>query len=494
MEMGSPDPLAVPHYMAAESSCNALVRSDDFDFHASQDPFINSGQANKRKATCEPEPEVRNTNTTRPNNQNCNFDSAEECIHGARDLLIKAASHEQTRSKQTKILDLLNVFREFMENDGTTHRTNTILTAQVQRLEQTAQILQTSIQRSNAANTNARNMENNVPPQIPENTRPGAGPGGRQTQNQRNQGGHQAPRTWANVASNSRGQQNQAEGDWIQVQPRKKKEPAKPVDTKRAILIQDETTRTNFSALAFRDRMNLAFKNRGVQGPVVALVSKTRKDNIAVVTTPTYTAEYLIQNRDIWRNAVPHVEVLKDEPWYKVMIHGIPTIDFPDSSDLSEIKDEIETFNQGLRVVGQPYWITSEERRQDQLAGSIVVAFETEAEARQATSKRMIIAGLSLKVEKFQNIPATTQCNKCQKFGHMEANCRWEAACRYCAGPHNTRQHCCMQCRSIGIKCAHLVPKCSNCSGAHSADFEGCETKFSILTRHQSMDNSEETL
>lgn len=499
MELGSPDPLASHDLMDSEITSSALVMHDPFNNDPFEEISAPSGSKNKRKATCEPDPEERKPNTTRPRSQIEEFENPSDCILGARDLLIKAAHLEQTRARQTKILDLLNIFREFMENDGNTHRANTILSAQVQRLEQTAQILQTSVQRANNANRNGQQpMGNNTQPNLHQNTGPnvrnGSRPGQNQPnqQNQTNQNTNQAPRTWANIASAARGNQNQNAGEWIEVQPKKRKAPSKPRDANRIILLLDEHTRSDFSALAFRDRINQAYKSRGVQGPVVALVSKTRKDNIAVVTTPSYTAEYMLQNRDIWRNAIPHVEAFKDEEWYKVVVHGVPVADFPNPSDLSEVIEEIETFNQGLKVIGQPYWITPQEKFQTQMAGSIVVAFETEAEAKLATNKRLIIAGLSLKAEKFHNIPASTQCNKCQRFGHLETNCRWEANCRYCAGPHNTRQHCCTQCRSIGVRCVHLVPKCSNCTGAHTADYEGCETKFSILTRQQTMDDSEE--
>lgn len=142
------------------------------------------------------------------------------------------------------------------------------------------------------------------------------------------------------------------------MQPKKRKAPSKPRDVNRIIPLLDEHTRTKFSKHTFQDRINQAFKNRRVQGPVVALDSKTRKDNIAVVTTPYYIAEYMLQNRDRWRNAIPHVKAFKDEEWYKVVVHGVRVAAFPNPSDLSEVIKETETFNQGLKAIGQPHWIT----------------------------------------------------------------------------------------------------------------------------------------
>ena len=72
------------------------------------------------------------------------IEGSQECIFTARDLLIKAAHQAESRAQQTKILDLLNIFREFLEKDGNIPRDASVLTAQLQRLEQTAQVLQSS--------------------------------------------------------------------------------------------------------------------------------------------------------------------------------------------------------------------------------------------------------------------------------------------------------------------------------------------------------------
>ncbi len=44
-------------------------------------------------------------------------------------------------------------------------------------------------------------------------------------------------------------------------------------------------TKENFSPLLIGDNINKAFRARGVEGPVVDIVAKTRKDNLAITTT-----------------------------------------------------------------------------------------------------------------------------------------------------------------------------------------------------------------
>ena len=48
------------------------------------------------------------------------------------------------------------------------------------------------------------------------------------------------------------------------------------------------------------------------------------------------------------------------------------------------IVEEITTFNKDLVPIGTPYWLTPSEKRLNQRAGSIVVAFATANEASRA--------------------------------------------------------------------------------------------------------------
>ncbi|KAF1982154.1 hypothetical protein K402DRAFT_397894, partial [Aulographum hederae CBS 113979] len=68
--------------------------------------------------------------------------------------------------------------------------------------------------------------------------------------------------------------------------------------------------------------------------------------------------------------------------------------------DLSNVSSEMSLYNNGLQVIGDPYWLTSAEKRQVQKAGSIVVAFATEKEASFCIRNRVYIAGISARVEK----------------------------------------------------------------------------------------------
>ncbi|KYG40039.1 hypothetical protein M433DRAFT_160991, partial [Acidomyces richmondensis BFW] len=79
-----------------------------------------------------------------------------------------------------------------------------------------------------------------------------------------------------------------------------------------------------------------------------------------------------------------------------------------------------------LEPVGVPYWLTSKERRQNQRAGTVIVAFKSEKEANTVIRHSISIAGLRLKAKKMlrtltpHRTPRTSQCSRCLGFGHRD--------------------------------------------------------------------------
>ena len=139
------------------------------------------------------------------------------------------------------------------------------------------------------------------------------------------------------------------------------------------------------------------------------------------------------------------------------------------------LKEEIEIFNPGLKLVCLPAWITKEETRLEKMHSSVVLAFKTEEEARKALRHKLIVAGTSVKTMVYQDNKPTDQCKKCQQYGHYPNKCHNQTKCQICAGPHDTRQHKCHSCKSMGEACPHTQIKCTNCQGPHKANNPICE-------------------
>ncbi|KYG40102.1 hypothetical protein M433DRAFT_160908 [Acidomyces richmondensis BFW] len=82
--------------------------------------------------------------------------------------------------------------------------------------------------------------------------------------------------------------------------------------------------------------------------------------------------------------------------------------------------------------------LTFKESRQNQRAGTVIVAFKSKKEANIVIRHSISIAGLRLKAEKMLRTPRTSQCSRCLGFG------------------------------------------CFNCSGKHTADSKDYETYLTI--------------
>ena len=215
----------------------------------------------------------------------------------------------------------------------------------------------------------------------------------------------------------------------------------------------------------------------------MASITRSANQNLVVTTTEAFSAAFLLEKRSIWEHVTPFTSAQKDEPWHKVVLHGIPIIDFNTPSGMELIKEEIVTFNKGLTPIGQPYWLTPRDRRQSQRGGSVAVAFATEEEANRALRNRLYIAGISVRVEKLYSTAPSTQCTKCQGFGHLDSHCKRSPKCGLCAEGHVTKQHYCTTCKAKGAKCQHLAPKCANCKEPHTADAKTCEVLLAIKSK-----------
>jgi hypothetical protein len=202
--------------------------------------------------------------------------------------------------------------------------------------------------------------------------------------------------------------------------------------------------------------------------------------NIVITTTPTFTSDFLIKKEAIWKGIIPYTSIRKDEPWYKVILHGIPTADFNTPEGMQLVVDEICTFNKGYQPIGTPYWLSSEANRRTKLAGSVVVAFATEGEATRAIRQRLYIAGISVRVEKLHSTAPTTQCINCQGFGHLEHYCKRQSRCKLCSEYHTTSAHYCNTCKKRGGPCPHLEVKCVNCKGPYMASSKECKSLLAI--------------
>ena len=143
-------------------------------------------------------------------------------------------------------------------------------------------------------------------------------------------------------------------------------------------------------------------------------------------------------------------------------------------------QNEVETFNQSVKLIREPQWLIKSENRQEKIHSSVKIAVRSQNEADQI-KRGLVIAGKMLKTTKFLPTKPTNQCMKCMKFGHIMAFCKQPYySCKWCGKNHESRLHLCSICKSFE-SCPHNPPKCVNCSQSHAANNKACE-QFRALT------------
>jgi hypothetical protein len=384
-------------------------------------------------------------------------DLASAKILQARDLLIEAYSATKSREKQSQILDLIEIFREYTES-GKLQKVTNQLASQVNNLEYATRKIEAKTKAVSTTNsTNISILKN------PSNQTNSTNSTTTSTTPANSTANSPSGPTFASIALAGA---NSTPGNWTTI----KKAPKKTKVQNRLILIRE--SETPFSALALRNAINKAFLDKSIKGPVVSSITTTsNKKNLVVTSTSSFTSDFLIEKRAIWEHLIIFKSMIKDEPWYKVVLHGIPTLDFNTPYGMELVLDELKTFNSNLNLkpISTPYWLSSAENRAIKRGGSVVVSFATEAEAERYIRNRVWIAGISIRAEKLLTTSRSTQCTNCQGFGYLAKFCRKGAKYSLCSEPHATQQYHCSVCKQNGQKYSHLAPKCTNCKNNHTS-------------------------
>lgn len=403
--------------------------------------------------------------------------TAKDALREARDLIIEASRLAITDKEQDGILDLLTLFREYTES-GEIKKISSILASNINELNLVSKQIETktralkqakptakptfadiaaaavsapAAQISNLADRINRISSSHVNNLLPPPTTAGKIP---RTQEQE-----------FTVVGRKGKSAKQAPSSARAVKPTKQAD--------RVVLIGASAAES--SPMQLRNAINYVFEKNGVSDPVVKLVEKSLGGNIVLTTTPQFSAAFLVEKEALWKPAVQYKAIQVDEPWYKVIVHGLSLTEFNIPEGMNLLKREIYNFN-GLEVVGTPYWLSNiNNLREHQHYGSAVVAFKTELEANKAIRNRLDVAGASLRVDKLLSTPKSTQCRNCQGFGHLQSYCKKAAVCCICGGEHNTAVHSCNTCPAKGAECLHTIKKCANCKEPHTANTRTCE-------------------
>jgi chemotaxis protein histidine kinase CheA len=319
-----------------------------------------------------------------------------------------------------------------------------------------------------------------------------------QSQNQSQNQLQNQTKTYAQIAAANAEEDNLQQTKKQQKQQEKEREKEKYREKRLIIQIEKETAE-DFDSYILRNQINdRFFTEANIDQPVIATATKSfTSQSIILTTMPDFSADFLLQKKAIWENIFSSKaqNIEKDRQWSKVVVYGVPVRPFSMDEGLSLLKNEIETFNPGLKLLKNPIWLSSQENRQINRHATILIAVENAKQAQTAIENRLCIAGNWLIAEKCQNLLFKKQCLNCQRFDHSTRACFAQSICQICAEEHNTSQHNCNICNIQGQICPHAILKCSNCGENHSANSNTCEFKTSIenKTTKYSQQKSQQT-
>jgi hypothetical protein len=176
--------------------------------------------------------------------------------------------------------------------------------------------------------------------------------------------------------------------------------------------------------------------------------------------------------------AIPIVAMAPNYAIRRLIVHSVPTApaNVDQAEYLSELRKEIEDFNPTLSVATIPRWLSTENHRTGKATSSLVITLHDNGNVDTFLPKGILIYNKHRRVEPYLTFGPSTQCNRCQHFGHHTLRCKNQPACRICARSHWTKDHHCgnSTCKVRGRTCPYTILKCVNCSLAHRAADPAC--------------------
>ena len=172
-----------------------------------------------------------------------------------------------------------------------------------------------------------------------------------------------------------------------------------------------------------------------------------------------------------------HASARINERWSKFLVHGVPV-----DSSLESIRHDIESNYPNLKLAQTPRWLAPAIKRVEKIHSTIVIALLGSITLKQIGVSRLTVRNRPCKISEYVQFGPSTQCSKCQLYGHHALYCQSkEPVCAVCAGFHTTKDHPCkIQSCKAGPVCTHPPIKCAACGDPHKANDPNCPTRVKL--------------
>ena len=77
--------------------------------------------------------------------------------------------------------------------------------------------------------------------------------------------------------------------------------------------------------MQIRDQVNdTFFKKEDETQPTITIITKSQSNQSIVITTmPNFSAKYLVEKKEVWKNIISHQKIYADEKWVKIIIYTV---------------------------------------------------------------------------------------------------------------------------------------------------------------------------
>ena len=176
--------------------------------------------------------------------------------------------------------------------------------------------------------------------------------------------------------------------------------PKHPIKTfiwkEKKMIITFNHSEMHINSMEIRNKINTTFKNANV-AITVTTVNKTKNQKMAISTIDKNNADDLMLHKDIWTLLIDNFsQITKDEPWHKLIVHGINT----KYNNMSLIKNNIETFNSGLTLFTNPKLLTDKHLEKSH---SSLMIYITDENGFNIARDGLNVLGIRAKTECFRH-------------------------------------------------------------------------------------------
>src|SRR6266498_5094206 len=105
--------------------------------------------------------------------------------------------------------------------------------------------------------------------------------------------------------------------------------------------------------MQIRDQVNdTFFKEESEPQPIITIITKSQSNQfIVIITIPNFSAKYLVEKKEIWKNIILYQKIYTNKKWAKIVIYIIPIRLFSTDDGLYFLGQKIKTFNPGIKLI-----------------------------------------------------------------------------------------------------------------------------------------------